>query len=300
MTESDSRQRHVRPHARGLVVYPRLREKLARDRVFLLASALSFNILITFIPVALLLVAALGVVIEASSEAEQAFRTMARQVWPGPATGVGQAVETLKDDRGWIGLLGAIGLLWASMRLAASVREVLQIVFDIPIEERLGYLPAKYHDAKMMILGGTLVSATLAVTIILHQAHDLGVRVFDRGTMDISWGLQVVSYAVALLLTVTMFYIAYRFVPWRRVSRFDAAVAAVFSGVFFELAKVPLIFYLTEARQLTVYGSFSNVVALALWVYYTSLLVILGAEIASSRRLVSADQITTRRQHGVG
>lgn len=79
MTESDSRQRHVRPHARGLVVYPRPREKLARDRVFLLASALSFNILITFIPVALLLVAALGVVIEASSEAEQAFRTIVQR-----------------------------------------------------------------------------------------------------------------------------------------------------------------------------------------------------------------------------
>ncbi len=65
------------------------------------------------------------------------------------------------------------------------------------------------------------------------------------------------------------------------IPRQDAAVAALFSSLLFELAKQVFVAYLAEfGRFLELYGSFTNLVVVAFWVYYSSIVFILGGELA--------------------
>ena len=58
------------------------------------------------------------------------------------------------------------------------------------------------------------------------------------------------SLIIAYLITYLMFFFVYRYVPDRWIPRQDAAVAALFSSLLFELAKQAFVAYLDAMQGL--------------------------------------------------
>jgi membrane protein len=77
----------------------------------------------------------------------------------------------------------------------------------------------------------------------------------------------------------------YHFVPYAKLGNVPTAVSALVAAICWEIAKEILGYYLTHAAALTkVYGAYIFVVAVVLWIYYSSLIFILGAEIGQLYR----------------
>jgi len=188
----------------------------------------------------------------------------------------------IRRDRVFL-LASAIVLVWTATRLSTSLRQVLEIVFEVPKELQPGWLEGKLHDVRIVLLGGTLLAITVASTSVLHWA---GGRALSASGMADGLPRVVATWLavpVGLLVSVAMFYVVYRFVPGSRVAPLDAAIAAVFAGVLFELAKQAFVLWIPHSRQLDLYGSVAGLVAAALWIH-SSAVFVAGAEIASARR----------------
>jgi len=280
----------VEPHTPSVfrkpdgAIYQRLRANMANDHVFLLAAALGFYALIALIPLALLVGFVLGAMAESSPEAERLARGVLSRFWPAPAATRIEIIESLQQDRGWIGVVGVIGLVWTSTRFVTALRQVLDIVFDIPSGDRLDWLPGKLHDVMMMVLGGVLLIATTAITTVMNRATFFGLPAATP-LLDAFGGVLVVaSYALGFVTTVVMFFVLYRYVPSRKIPSFDAWLAAFFAGLLFEVAKILFVLNVLSAPTTTLYGSFASIVAVALIVYLSGLTIVFGAELANARR----------------
>ncbi len=83
--------------------------------------------------------------------------------------------------------------------------------------------------------------------------------------------------ASALLLTFSLFFLIYRFVPGTRVPASQAALAAVWGGAAWELAKYIFIARLPGMNLRAFYGPLAFAVALILWAYVSSLALVFGA-----------------------
>lgn len=264
--------------------YERLRGKLREDRVFLLSSAIAFNSLITAIPILLLIAWGLGALAAGSGATRLEVLELLQRMTPLSSADARGLLGDLVAERAWIGTIGAIALIWTSTRLSTSLRQVLEIVFEIPEADRPAWLRGKLHDARLVVLGGTLFALTAVSTSALHWAGGrvgaiLGIaHAMPRAAVT---GLAV---GVGLVVSIAMFYTVYRFVPGRRVAPLDAGVAAVFAGLLFELAKQAFVVWLPHSRQLDLYGPLAGMVLAALWIYYSSLVFVVGAEIAAVRR----------------
>lgn len=255
--------------------------KGARDQIFFLASGITFNVLVTIVPLLMLSISILGALVESSSAAREQILTFIERAMPLASAQAESLLFSLIEDRGILGLIGLIGLIWASTRLFGSLRTVCEIIFEIPPEDRLGIVEGKIHDVKMVLLVGTLFLLTLSMTTALRWVRNYGIGLFGLDAYNISWFLTIVSGLLAFGITYLMFYIVYRYVPDRWIPRSDAAIAALFSGALFELAKQLFVAYLSEfGRFLELYGSFTNLVVVAFWVYYSSLVFIVGGELA--------------------
>jgi len=83
------------------------------------------------------------------------------------------------------------------------------------------------------------------------------------------------------LLTFCMFFLIYKIIPRIRVHFKSALQAALFAGLFWELAKHLFGWYVVHLAQYSIfYGSLSTVVIFVLWVYYSSMILVVGAEFA--------------------
>jgi membrane protein len=254
--------------------------KAARDQLFFLSSGITFNVLVTIVPLLLITISVLGMLVESSTSARDQILSFIQRIMPLASAQAESLLFGLVEDSGWFGVLGLVGLVWASTRLFGSLRTVLEIIFEIPPEERLGIVEGKIHDIRMVVVVGSLFLLTISLTTALNWLKNYGVGFLGLDAYNISWFWSLTSLIVAYLITYMMFFFVYRYVPDRWIPRQDAAVAAFFSSVLFELAKQAFVAYLAEfGRFMELYGSFTNLVVIAFWVYYSSIVFILGGEL---------------------
>lgn len=254
--------------------------KAARDQIFFLSSGITFNVLVTIVPLLLISISVLGILVESSASAREQILTFIQRVMPLASAQAESLLFSLVDDRGWFGVLGLVGLIWASTRLFGSLRTVLEVIFEIPPEERLGIVEGKIHDIKMVVVVGSLFLLTISLTAALRWVKNYGVGFLGLDAYNISWIWSLTSLAIAFVITFLMFFFVYRYAPDRWIPRQDAAIAALFCSVLFELAKQVFVYYLAElGRFLELYGSFTNLVAVSFWVYYSSIVFILAGEL---------------------
>ncbi|HUP18314.1 MAG TPA: YihY/virulence factor BrkB family protein [Gemmatimonadota bacterium] len=275
-------RRAARPLAKWSVFYGKnLWRKGARDQIFFLSSGITFNVLVTIVPLLLISISILGVLIESSTAARERILDFIARVMPLASAEAEALLYSMVDDRGLFAVIGLVGLVWASTRLFGSLRTVLEIVFEIPPEDRLGIVQGKIHDIKLVVVVGTLFLLTISLTTTLRWVKNYGVGFLGLDPFDIGWVASITSALIAFVITYLMFYFVYRYAPDRWIPRQDAAIAALFSSVLFEIAKQVFVTYLSEfGRFMKLYGSFTNLVIVAFWVYYSSVVFILGGELA--------------------
>jgi YihY family inner membrane protein len=112
-------------------------------------------------------------------------------------------------------------------------------------------------------------------------ALTLAVRGFGR---DWPMVANSAAKAAALLLTWTLFLLVYRLVPQARVGLGVAARAALWAAVLWEASKYAFVWNLARMQLATFYGPLAFAVALVLWAYLSSVVLVFGAAMTPPAR----------------
>jgi len=269
-------------------------EAAFEDNIPFLASALSFDLLLTLIPFVALLLAAVGYLVQHQITTQQVdlHQLLSRLLptAPGVGEGTGEAFQSVERAVASIvrrrGRLTAVGLplfLWFSTRLFGGLRAALNEVFDT--DERRPWPAAKLLDLAMVCCTGFL----LVLSAVLAAWEARRTALLSRSSFAAEWVWRFGVEATAFALGVALFFVIYKFVPSRRIHWRTALVAAVFCSLGFEVAKRLYALYVVEFATLDRVASDANVVALflfLLWVYYTAYLFLLGGEVAETYDLI--------------
>lgn len=186
--------------------------------------------------------------------------------------------------------IGTIVFIWLATRLVGTLRTVLREVFDI--ERDRGIVAGKLFDFKMVVAAGSLFAVNLGITLILEIAGRRGRDFLGIQGVAVDFGRVVWAQLLAFGFIWVMFLMIYRYLPSRRTSWRTSIIAATFTAVFFELMKQGFSWYAGVADYGSIYGNLTFLLILVLWIYYTSVVFILGGEVAQ----VTAMQRIRRRQ----
>ena len=89
---------------------------------------------------------------------------------------------------------------------------------------------------------------------------------------------QALNATVSLVVVTALFAMIYKLLPDTPVAWRDVWVGALLTSFLFTLGKFAIGFYLAKASVASSYGAAGSVVILLVWVYYSSLILYLGAE----------------------
>jgi membrane protein len=266
----------------------RVWDNSGEDQVLFLAGGIAFNIMLAAVPFVLLVAWGSTYVFgwfnsgltghEAVLDAIDNFLPLNQR---GADSEIHKMLEGLFNDRGKIGIIGAVGFVWFSTRLFGSLRTVLANIFDI--ESERGIIEGKIFDVKITVLASILFVLSMAVTAYISFMTSRGLtelvaRGLEKNVMsDLEyWIGRVLAFAIL----VSMFFALYKFLPIRRVRSSTAWVASLFTGFMFELAREVFTYYVAAFDPGSMYtGTLISIVVVVVWFYYAALIFILGGEV---------------------
>ena len=83
---------------------------------------------------------------------------------------------------------------------------------------------------------------------------------------------------LSLLVTSFLFSLMFKILPDAKIRWKDVFFGGFITAVFFTLGKFAIGFYLGRSNLTTLYGAAGSIIIIMLWVYYSSIILYLGAE----------------------
>ena len=183
------------------------------------------------------------------------------------------ALRAVIAARGVTSLIGTLILIFFASQLFAATRLVLNRVFQ---HKGRGLIHGMLFDLGMILALTIGFLVSVGVTGAFAWVRALALLV-GRGAI-VPMALQWAGLALTVLLDTALFVGIYRFVPNRRIRWSSVLVGGLATGVLWEIAKQGFRWYIEGIGVYSaVYGSLGVTIALMMWVYYSTIVFILGA-----------------------
>lgn len=269
------RSRHVLRRTRDAVW--RTVEAVPQKHTLQMAAALSYYFVISLFP-AIVLLSAIIAYMPGTKPFEQVLSLMAGFVPSDSIELLRKVLATVvTPNRGTLLSFGVLGTLWTASGGFAAAIEALDIAYDV--EEARPFWVTRPLAVGLTLLVGLLLLTALAVMIVGPQ---FGTWLAARA--NLSWLLAeawpYIHWTVAVLFTVLAVEALYFIAPnvkQRFWATLPGAILAV--GCWIGLSYGLGIYFRSFAHFNKTYGAMGAVIALMVWLYWTSFFMLAGAEL---------------------
>jgi membrane protein len=253
----------------------RVKYEIKDDRLSLIAAAMAYYALFAFVP-AITAIVLLYAWISDPAEISSHISKLSRFV-PAQTLDVIKNQLTALAGQTNVGF-GAIGALlfalWSASKGSKAIMEAMNVIYD-EREER------SFLKFNFLALGLTLLGAVLGVVaIFVVVGVPTVINLFNFGE-NFEVLVTLGSWILLLGLFSLFLSVAYRFGPSRRDAKWTwVSRGAIIASVLWALVSILFSWYAKEFADFNkTYGSLGAMIALMIWFYLSSFVILLGGEI---------------------
>jgi membrane protein len=252
-----------------------------RDNCALMAAAISFYAILSVIPLFLLFVSVSGFILHRSDQAFQAVTEVLLKTFPDSTAAVFGLLSDLIRRKTVFGVIGLLGLTWAASRIFSAVENAMNVVWKV--KKGRAYWHSKFLSLLLVPISVLIMLSSLAFTALYTLAKDVRVPLIGLRLSSAGFESKLFAVILPLALGFVLFFLVYKIIPGRKVSARAALIGAVCASALWEIAKLLFDIYIKHYAHLhQIYGSFGTLVVMFFWVYYSSFIVLIGAEVGSN------------------
>ena len=256
-------------------------ESFLGESPFQLAAALSFYTLLSLSPLVLVVVSTAGLVWGEPAVREQLVREVERLAGPAGGDTVKLVLNNVADPkRNWLSVaIGLATLLFGAATAFGQLQASLNQIWNV---KAVVETPAVWSLIRTRLLSMALVLAVgfvLLVSLILSAAL-AGLHGYLSQSMPTGGAIwEGINHIVSLVVNTILIATIYRVLPDVNIGWRYVWTGAFFTAVLFGIGKLLIGIYLGHASIGSAYGAAGSLVVFLVWVYYSSLVLFLGAEI---------------------
>ena len=263
-------------------------QRIDEHHLFLSGGGIAFSLLLSLIPFVLIVFSVFGNILDPSTIEYQLSRIIdAMLPYPKYADYAKQVIiSRIPEVIGYktiAGYLGALGLFVTASWIFSSMRTILNKIFGVTDDKP--FLIAMLRDIGMVLLLVIfVVLATFifpALQVMLRTADKI--ELFKMFRVDFLLGSGISIFSVTIIFG--MFFFFYYLVPYEKLGKRVPLVGAFWATVLWEVARNVFGYYVSNFLSTNkVYGAFVLIIVVLFWLFYSSCLFIIGAEIAQLYR----------------
>jgi membrane protein len=173
-------------------------------------------------------------------------------------------------------LLGIGALLFAAIGVVVQLKDALNIVWEV--EPTPGSGLWYYIRSYVLSFAGVLALGFLLLVSLLATTALALVGKYAAGYVD-ERILHLTNLAVSFAVVTLLFAMMFKWLPDTPIDWYDVWLGAIVTAIFFEIGKLAIGFYIGRQGLESTYGAAASVIIVLIWVYYSSQIILMGAEI---------------------
>lgn len=186
-------------------------------------------------------------------------------------------IEVFDKTNGNLLSISLIGLIWSG---SSGFRSII-IGLNKAYNEKETRPYWKTLIISILFMLGLALVIIFAVTLVVF-GHTIGGIIIDRFPVSskflVNWDIS--RYLVTLCGMVFIFASLYHFTPCRRLTWKEVFPGAIFTTIGWLISSLGFAYYVNNYNNYSgVYGGIGAVIVLMLWLYLTSIIILLGGEV---------------------
>jgi membrane protein len=265
----------------ALILLKQTFQEWLQDKAPQLGAALAYYTVFSLAPLILVLLSIVGVIFRQDPAGAWTKITQQMSYFLDPsALEVVQSIAQKASQPGKSTIATIIGValaLFGASGVFGQLQDALNTIWGVkakPGRGMWGFLRNRFLSFAMV--GGIcfLLLVSLAIEALLKG--------FSHYVQYLLPGGMVIALAVYLVfdftVVVLLFAMIFKFLPDVKIQWRDVWIGAVITAILFGIGKWLLGFYLGSGAAGSAYGAASSLITLLLWVYYSSQILLFGAE----------------------
>ena len=250
------------------------------DDPFQSAAALSYYTLFSLAPLLIISIAVAGFVFGHEAAHNQIVMTIQGLVGRESAEAVQAMIQSASNrpESGMLSsLIGGIVLLFGAGGVVGQLQTSLNAIWGVKAQSDSGvheFIRRRFISFAMVLAVGFLLLVSLTISALIS-----GVAQFMGGLIGEA---ALIAHVLDILLSfgfiTLLFATIYKLLPDVEIQWNDVLTGAAMTSVLFTIGKSLIGLYLGSSAITSIYGAAGSIITVLLWVYYSALIFLLGAE----------------------
>jgi membrane protein len=251
------------------------------DQVPQLGAALAYYTVFSLAPLVLLLLAIVGFIFH--NDPAGAWRKMTEQMSYFLDKSAVDVVANIaqrasQPNKGMTAtIIGILLALFGASGVFGQLQNALNTIWGVkakPGAGIVGFIRSRFLSFAMVAGVCFLLLVSLVFESLLKGFSHYIQAIFPGGIV-----IALVVYSIFdLAVVVLLFALIFKFLPDVKIQWRDVWIGALMTAIFFAIGKWVLGLYLGSGAAASAYGAASSLITLLLWIYYSSQILLFGAE----------------------
>ncbi|GLR17009.1 YihY/virulence factor BrkB family protein [Portibacter lacus] len=242
-------------------------------------ASIAFYTLVSLPAITLLLSLVLGTAYQADNAQAKLLEQLNRFMGPSSVETVDMILENAGDlgKTWWAKTIGISTLIFSATTVFISLQNALNNIWNLkpkPESSIIKYIVNRVLSFAMVVSLGFLMLVTLVVdSLVLIIENFFSNLLSDVGMVFV----QTINFTISLLITTFLFALIFKFLPDAEIKWKQVRIGGLFTAMLFILGKYLLGIYLSFSDVGSAYGAAGSLVLFLTWVYYSSIILLFGA-----------------------
>lgn len=246
-------------------------------------AAIAFYTIFSLGPVMLIVLAVAGIVFGEKAAEGAIYNQIAGLVGSGGASAVETTIRSASTTHeGLIAkLIGPVTFFISATGVFTQIQTALNAILKTPAKNFsvVTLVKIRLISFALILAAGFILVVSLAVNAAIVG---FGQSLFsDNKSVWTIWTGQTLA---SLIVISAMFALIFKTLPDEKIDWSEAIVGALVSGFLFSAGKSLIGVYLGNTTIISSYGAAGTFILILIWVYYSSLIFLFGAEVAQAWR----------------
>lgn len=185
---------------------------------------------------------------------------------------------SIQGNNAFTATAGIITLVIGATTIFVEIQDSINTIWRLKPKPKKGlllFLKSRLLSFSLIISLGFLLLVSLVVNGLVEGLVERLETLFPDMTVTL---IYIANLLLTMLITTSLFAIIFKVLPDAAIRWKDVIVGAIFTTILFMIGKFAITLYIGKSDVGSSYGAAGSLVVLLLWVYFSSIILYLGAE----------------------